>query len=118
MATSGFHNNVKPIRILSLESVKLSLGIFARQLNILISGTELLSQVHFQTLRGDDYNIAAAILTQHLSQNKTGRSGTKDQHRGSHLGGNLVETVCSTRGRLEESGINVGQVVDLEDPTS
>lgn len=90
LATGSFHDDIKAVWVVGLESVELSLGLFARQLNVLVSGTELLSQVHFQTLRGNDNDIATTVLTEHLGQNQTSGTGTEDQHRGAHLGSNLV----------------------------
>ena len=49
---------------------------------------------------------------------QTGRTSTEHEHLGSHLRSNLVQAVSSTRGRLEESSIDIGEVLNLENPAS
>lgn len=117
LATSSLNNNIESIRILSLESVELSLGSLTRQLNVLITSTKLLSQIHLQTTRSNNNNIATAVLAQHLSQHQTSRTSTEDQNGRAHLRGDLVQTVGSAGGGLEKSCVDVRKVLDLEDST-
>lgn len=59
--------------------------------------------------------MAATVLAEHLGEDKTGWSGTEHENRGAELRGDLVEAVSGARGGLEEGGIDVREVVDLED---
>lgn len=44
------------------------------------------------------------------------RTGTEHEHLGAHLRSNLIQTVSSARGRLKKGSIDVGEVLDLENP--
>lgn len=49
---------------------------------------------------------------------QTGGTGTEEKDAGAHLGSDLVETVSGAGGRLQQGGIDVGEVLDLEDTAS
>lgn len=49
--------------------------------------------------------------------NQTSGSSAKHQHGRTHLRGDLVQTVSSARCGLQERGVDVRQVLDLEDAT-
>ena len=70
--SSGLDNDVKTVRVLRLELLELSLRVGARESNVFVTSTELLGQVHLQTLRRGDDNAATAILAQHLSKHLYG----------------------------------------------
>lgn len=57
----------------------------------------------------------APALTGH-GTHQTGGAGAKHQDGRAHLGGNLVEPVRGTGSRLKESSVDIGEVLDLEDP--
>lgn len=116
--TSGFDDNVESIRVVRLELGELGAGVAARQSNVLITSIERLGQVHLQTLRSNHSNLASTIQTKQLGQDQTGRASTEKQDRRAHLGGNFVQTVSGTRGRLKQGGIDIGEVLDLEHSAS
>lgn len=49
--------------------------------------------------------------------NQTGGASAKHEHGRAHLRGDLVQTVRSARRRLQERGVHVRKVLDLEDAT-
>jgi hypothetical protein len=53
-----------------------------------------------------------------LGENETSGTSTEHEHRRSKLGGDLVKSVSSAGSWLEESGVNIGKVVNLEDLAS
>lgn len=113
-AASSLDNDVKPVWIVSFQLGILRRGILARQLDVLVTGPEVLGKVHLQTTRGSHHNAAAAILTQKLREHETGRASAEDQHGRAHLRGNLVQTVRGTGSGLQERGVHVRKILDLE----
>ena len=59
--------------------------------------------------------MAATVLAEHLGEDETSGSGAEHEDRRAELGRDLVETVGCAGGGLEQGGIDVGEVVDLED---
>lgn len=116
-ATGGLDDNVEPVRVLALQLLELNLGVGTRERNVFITSTKLLGQVHLQTFRCSNDNVATTILAQHLGEDKTGGSGTKHEDRRAHLRGNLVQSVCGARSGFEKGSINVTKVLDLKDTT-
>lgn len=98
-----------------LESLELLLGIGAGKRYILVGGIERLGQVHLQTFRSSNNHMGTAVVLEKLSQTETSRASTEHENRRAELRGNLFETVASAGSRLEEGGIDIGEVVDLED---
>lgn len=113
-AAGSLDDNVETVGVVSLQLSILRRRILAGQLDVLITGTQLLGNLHLQTNRGSNDNTAATVLAQHLGQHETSGTGTEDQSRGTHLGSNLIQAVGGAGGGLEEGGINIGQILDLE----
>ena len=114
-AAGGFNNDVESVWVLGLQFLELCLWVLTGQLDVFIRSIERLGQVHLETLRSSNNDVAAAVQTQQLSQDETRRSRTEHEHTGTHLGSYLVQTVGSAGSRLEKSGIDVAEVLDLED---
>jgi len=53
-------------------------------------------------------------LAEELGKHETSGASTKHQNVGSQAGANLVKSVASTGGRLKKSGVNIREVLDLE----
>lgn len=117
-APGRLDHNVEAVRIILLELVEHGFGIRSTQRQVHIRGIKALGQIDLETLRRGDDDVAATVLTQHLGENETGGAGAEHEHRGTHLGRDLVEAVGGARGRLEEGGIDVGEVLDWEDAAS
>lgn len=113
-ATGSLNDNVESVRVLALELLELNFGVGPRERNVFVSGTELLGQLHLQTLRGSNDNVATTILAQHLGEDKTGGTGTEHEDRRAHLGCNLVQSVCGARSGFKQGGIDVAEILDLE----
>jgi hypothetical protein len=114
-ATGGLNDNVEAVRVLALQLLKLNLRVGTRERDVFVTSIKLLGQIHLQTFGGSDNNVATAVLAQHLGEDKTGGTGTEHEDRGAHLRSNLVQSVCGTRSGFQEGGINVAEVLDLED---
>lgn len=114
-ATGSLDDNVESVRVLALQLLKLNFGVGTRERNVFVTSTKLLGQIHLQTFGGSDNNVATAVLAQHLGEDKTGGTGTEHEDRGAHFGSNLVQSVCGARSGFQEGGINVAEVLDLED---
>lgn len=114
-ATGGLDDNVEPVRVLVLQLLELNLRVGTGESNVFVTSTKLLGQFHLQTFGGSNDNVATTVLAQHLGEDKTGGTGTEHEHRGAHLGSNLVQSVCGARSGFKESGINVAEVLDFED---
>jgi hypothetical protein len=50
-----------------------------------------------------------------LSTYQTSGTSTEQQNRRAHLGSNLVQSVGGAGSRLEQRGVDIGEVLDLED---
>lgn len=116
--TSSLNDDIETVWVLILELLELNLWVLTAQLNVDIASAELLSKLHLETLGSCDNDMASTVLTEHLRKNKTCRTSTEHKNGGTELGRYLVETVSSAGGGLEEGGINIGEVVDLEDLSS
>lgn len=116
-ATSGLDDNVEPVWVLALQLLELNLRVGTGERNVFVTSTKLLGQIHLQTFGGSHNDVTTAVLAQHLGEDKTGGTGTEHEDRGAHLWSNLVQSVCGARSGFKEGGINVTEVLDLEDTT-
>lgn len=117
-ASRRLNYNVKPIRVLTLQLLELRSWVFPRQLYILVCSVERFREIHLQTLwRGYD-DVAPAIQTQHLGQHEPRGASTEHEHGGAHFWCDFVQPMGGARGRLEEGGVDIGEILDLEDAAS
>ncbi len=61
-------SNPLTIRILLLDLLELFLGIAAGEFNVDVSGVELLGEIHLETLRSGDDDVASSVVTEELSE--------------------------------------------------
>ena len=90
-------------------------GILAGEGDVFVGGVKGFCQVHFQTFGSGDDDFAATVLAKHLGEDEASRAGAEHENGRAHFWGDLVEAVGGAGGRLEESGVDVGEVFDLED---
>jgi hypothetical protein len=114
-ATGGLNNNIEAIWVLGLELRELWAGVLSAELDIHVGRVQRLGKVHLQAFGCGDDDMAAPILTQHLGEHETGGTGAEHENGGAHLGRDLVESVGGAGRRFEQGGIDVGQVLDVED---
>lgn len=114
---SSLNDDVEAVGVVALELGELGLGLGTRELDVVVGGIEALGQVHLQTGGGGNGDVAAAVVTHELGQHETGGTSAEHQDAGAEAGADLVKSVASARGGLDEGGIDIGQVVDLEDLT-
>lgn len=117
-APRRLNNNVETIGILGLDLLKHGLRVRSAQCHVLISGIEALGQIDLETLGSSNDDLTAAVLTQHLGEDEASGTGAEHEDRGTHFGGDFVETVGGAGGGLEEGGVDVGEVLDGEDAAS
>lgn len=96
------------------KSLELSLWVGAGKRNVLVSSIERLGQVHLQTFRRSDNHMGSTVVLEKLGEAETSRASAEHEDGRAELRGNLFESVTSARSRLEESSIDIGEVVDLE----
>jgi hypothetical protein len=122
--------------VVFLQLVKLRGGVFAGEGDVFVTGSELekyelvkvcgwevfgqrktylLGQIHLQTLRCGDHDLASSVHAEELGKDEAGRTGSEHEHGRTHLRGNLVETVGGAGGGLEKSSLNIGEVLDHKD---
>lgn len=116
--SGGLNNDVETVGVGILEGLELSFGVGTRELNVLVASFELLGQVHLETSRGGDDDMGPTVVLEELGKAETGRASTEHEDGRTKLGGNLLQPVARARGRLQEGGIDIAQVVDLEDLAS
>lgn len=113
-AAGSLDDNVEAVWVLGLQLLELRGWVLSGEGNVLIRSVEGFSQVHLETFRCSNDDVATTILAKQLCQHETRRSRTEHEHPRTHLGSNLVQTVGRTRRRFEQGGINVGKVLDVE----
>lgn len=59
--TGGFNDNIEAVRVVGFELVELSAGVLARQSDILVAGAEGFCELHLETLRSTDYDVASTV---------------------------------------------------------
>lgn len=111
---TNLNNNVKSVRVIALDLFELRLGVGPGKRNIDVGTVELLSQIHFQALRGSNDDVRGAIVAEELSKTETSGPSTEHEHGRANLRGNLLQTVSSARSGLEKGSINIAEVVNLE----
>lgn len=109
------HDDIEAVRVVLFELGELHLRFAAGELDVVVGGIEALGQVHLETLGRGDGHVAATVMAHELGQHETGRAGAEHKDTGAEAGTDLVEAVASARGGLEEGGVDVGQVAELED---
>jgi hypothetical protein len=114
-AAGGLDHDVEAVGVLLVKLLEHGLRVRSAQGQIGVGSIEFLGQFHLKPFGSDNDDVAAAVLTEHLGENEASRPGAEHEDGGSHLGGDLVQTVSSAGGRLEESGIDVGEILDGED---
>ena len=62
--------------------------------------------------------MASTVLAEHLREDETSGTGSEHENGGTELGGDLIEPVSGARSWFQEGGVNIGEVVDLEDLSS
>lgn len=112
------NDDVKSVRVVLLDLLKLGRRVGPGELDVNICGIQLLGQLHLQSLRGSNDDMGSTVMAEELGEAETSRSGTEHQNRGTELGSNLLESMSSARGWLKESGIDVGEIVNLKDLSS
>lgn len=114
-APRRLNHDVEAIRILLLDLVEHGFRVRAAQRHILVRGVQALGQIDLETLWSGDDDVAPAVLAQHLREDEAGGAGAEHEDGGAHFGGDLVEAVGGAGGGLEEGGVDVGEVLDVED---
>lgn len=108
-------DDVEAVGVVLLELGELGLGLAAGQLDVVVGGLEALCQVHLEAAGSGDSDVAAAVVAHELGEHQAGRAGAEHEDAGAEAGADLVEAVAGARGGLEEGGVDIGQVVELED---
>lgn len=96
------YDNVKSVLVIFFKLLPLSLRILPVQLDVDIGCIKLLGNVHLHALVGGNDNLRSTIEFQELGKDKTGWSSTEEENLNADRRVKLVESVNSTRGRLEE----------------
>lgn len=108
-------NDIEPVRVVLFDLLELRCRVAPGKLDVDIGGTQFLGQIHLQSPgSGHDY-VGSTVETEELRKAETGRSSTEHEDGGAELGGNLFEAVSCARGRLDQGGFDVGEIVDPED---
>lgn len=92
----------------------LCLGVLvaSNQLNVLVTGVQLLCQVHLHTGGCGNNDSSSTVLLEQLRQNQTGRTGTEQENLDTDLRSQFVETVDGARRGLKKGSLLVGQVLE------
>lgn len=64
----GLNDDVKAVGMVLLELGELRLGLLAGELDVVVCGVEAAGEVHLQTLRGGDGDVATTVMTHKLSK--------------------------------------------------
>lgn len=130
--------DVETVWVILLDLFPLGSGVGSRQRDVKVGGVKALSQVHLRTLRrrnGQLRNTAVSsiqigqpsvtrrmsggghcsMFIQELGHHETGRTGTDQEGMGASLGGDLLQAVHGARGGFDEGGIDIADVLDLEE---
>lgn len=65
---SSLDDNVEAIRVLLVDLGELGSWIGAGEFNVLVACVERPGQIHLQTCRGSNHNVASTVKTEHLSK--------------------------------------------------
>jgi hypothetical protein len=116
-AAGRLDDNVEAVRVVLLDLLPLGSGILAGQRDVEVSSVEALGQFHLLTLGGSDGQLGNTVEFEELREHETGGASANEKGVGAGLGGNLLKTVHGARGGLDEGGIDVAKVLDLEQAT-
>lgn len=111
--TSGFNNDIEPVRVVLLQLRPLSLGVLPVELDVLVSGINLLGDVHLDALVGNEDDPRGTVELEKLGEDKARGASTKHENFDTNWGVELVETMDGACGGLEEGSFLIGEVIDL-----
>ena len=108
----GLDHYVKPVRVVLFQLLPLRAWVLPVELDILVRSSELLRDVHLDTLVSGDDDTVRAIQFEQLSEDEACRPCTEEEDLNSDRRVELVETVkCACCG-LEERRLLIGDVLD------
>jgi len=67
--SGGFNDDVKAVWVVILDLLELNFWVRTGEFDVFVSSTKLSGQVHLDTLRSSDDDLAATILSKHLGKN-------------------------------------------------
>ncbi len=108
-----FDDDIKPIRVVVLELLPLRFGVLSVELNVLVGGIKIFSNVHLYALVGSDNDTGCAIELQELGEDQASGSSTQEKDLYADRRCELVETVNGTSRGLKQSRLFVGKIFDL-----
>lgn len=135
-AARRLHHDVEAVRVVLLDLLPLRRGVLARQGDVRVGGVEALGELDLGALGGGNgqlgdtrvlpvsgyQQIDSPLLLgsyhghlQELSHHETSGTSSDQQGVGAGLGGDLLETVHGARSGLDQGGVDVADVVDLEE---
>ena len=112
------HNHVKPIRVVLLELLPLRLRVRSVELDILVPCVQLACQFCLDALVRRDHDLGRPVELEELREDDAGGPGADDEGLHADLDVQPVQAVDGARGGLDERGLFIGDIIDLEDLAS
>lgn len=91
----------------------MSVGVLPVEFDVLVSGVDLLGDVHLDALVSCENDPCGAVELEQLGEDKAGRASAEHENFDADWGIELVETMNGACSGFEKSGLLVGEVVDL-----
>lgn len=73
------HNDIKPILVIVFQLLPLRFRVLPIQLNVLVTGVELLGNIHLDALVGCDDHPRCTVQLEELGEDETCGTGTENE---------------------------------------
>ena len=101
-----------------LELLPLRRRVCPIELGVLVPRVQLACQIRLDALVRGDHNLGCPVELEELREDNAGGSGADDEGLHADFDVQPVQAVDGARGGLDERGLFIGDIMDLEDLAS
>ena len=112
------HDHVKPIWMVFLELLPLRRRVRPVEFDVLVPRVQLACQIRLDALVRGDHDLGRSVELEELCEDDSRRPGADDEGLHADLDVQPVQAVDGARGGLDERGLFIGDIIDLEDLAS